>query len=402
MPLSATPRCGDTAAVATRTILHADMDAFYAAIEQRDDPALRGKPLLIGGLGPRSVVATASYEARPFGVHSAMPMAIARRRCPQAIVVEPRMAHYAAVSTQVMTVFESFTPLVEPLSLDEAFLDVTDSRALFGDADRVARKVKAAVFAATQLRVSVGAAATKFVAKVASDLRKPDGLLVVPPGSELDFLAPLPVSRLWGAGPRAQEAARAHGLHTIGDVRACTGDQLVVMFGEALARHFWNLARALDPRDVVPDREAKSISHETTFARDLHRPDDCVGVLLELSEGVGRRLRRAGLMGGTARLKLRYPDFTTVLRQAKLAPTDDDLVIHRAAKGLFTTHWDARLPVRLLGVSVSDLVPAVASRQGHLFAPPPRKNADLLRAVDAIRARFGDDKLKRAATDRRD
>jgi DNA polymerase-4 len=372
------------------------MDAFYAAIEQRDDPSLRGKPLIVGGLGPRAVVCTASYEARPFGVRSAMPMAIARRRCPQAIVREPRMAHYAAVSAQVLEVFESFTPLVEPLSLDEAFLDVTDSRALFGDGETVAKKLKAAVCAATQLTVSVGVAPSKYVAKVASDLRKPDGLVVVAEGAELDFLAPLPVSRLWGAGPRMQEVARAHGMHTIGDVRARTGDQLVAVFGEALAQHFWHLARGLDPRVVVPDRQAHSISHETTFARDLHREDDCVGVLLQLSEGVGRRLRRAGLLGGTVRLKLRYPDFTTTMRQSKVTPTDDDLVIHRAAKALFAAHWNPARPVRLLGVGVSGLLSATQLRQGDLFAP--RKSADLLRAVDAIRARFGDDKLKRGAT----
>jgi len=380
-----------------RTILHADMDAFYAAIEQRDDPALRGKPVVVGGLGPRSVVCTASYEARPFGVRSAMPMALARRRCPQAIVIEPRMEHYAAVSAQVQAVFESFTPLVEPLSLDEAFLDVTDSRALFGDGESIARKLKDAVHEATGLTVSVGVASSKFVAKVASDLRKPDGLVVVPPGGEVAFLQPLPVGRLWGAGPRAQDVARAHGLHTIGALAALTGDQLVALFGEALGRHFWQLARAIDERAVVPDHEAQSISHETTFARDLHREDDCLGILLELSEAVGRRLRRAGLAGGTVRLKLRYGDFTTVLRQKKVVPpTDDDLAIHRIAKVLFTATRDPRRSVRLLGVGVAALAPPAGPRQGELFTPG--KSADLLRAVDAIRARFGADKLKRGAT----
>jgi len=382
-----------------RTILHADMDAFYAAIEQRDRPELRGKPVIVGGTGPRSVVCTASYEARPFGVRSAMAMAQARRRCPQAVVVPPRMAHYAAVSAEVQTVFASFTPLVEPLSLDEAFLDVSDSRALFGDGAEIGRRLKAAVHDRTGLTVSVGVAGCKFVSKVASDLEKPDGLVVVPEGGDVEFLAPLPVARLWSAGPRAQAVFRERGLATIGDVRACTGERLVAMFGEAMGGHFWRLARALDERPVVPDREAKSISHETTFPSDLTAEDACVAVLLELSEGVGRRLRAADLVGGTVRLKLRYGDFETVVRQTKLAsPSDDDLALHRAVKALFAAAWDRRRSVRLLGVGAADLTPAGAPRQGQLFAAPAPKSRELLRAVDAIRARFGDGAIRRAAS----
>ncbi len=374
------------------------MDAFYAAIEQRDDPALRGRPVIVGGTGPRSVVSTASYEARPFGVRSAMPMAIALRKCPDAVVVPPRMAHYAQVAAQIHAVFESFTPLVEPLSLDEAFLDVSDSRALFGDGEAIARKLKAAVRDTTSLVVSVGVASNKFVAKVASDLRKPDALVVVPPGEEAAFLAPLAVGRLWGAGPQAQAAMRARGLHTIGDLQGLTGDAMVALFGEAGGRHFWKLARAMDDRAVVPDREAKSISHETTFATDLRREADCCGVLLELSEGVGRRLRRAGIVGRTVKLKLRYRDFTTVLRQSKLVPaSDDDLVIYRAAKALFLAHW-TRGPVRLLGVGVTDFTPAAASQQGSLFAAAPAREKNLMRAVDAIRDRFGDGSIRRGST----
>lgn len=374
------------------------MDAFYAAIEQRDDARLRGKPVIVGGLGPRAVVCTASYEARPFGVRSAMPMAVARRRCPQAIVIPPRMAHYAAVSAQVQAAFERFTPQVEPLSLDEAFLDVSASRALFGDGPKIARCIKETVLGETGLTVSVGVAASKFVAKVASDLRKPDGLVVVPPGQDLEFLAPLPVARLWGAGPRAQETMRAHGLVTIADVRACTGDRLVAMFGEALGRHFWKLARGIDDRPVVADREAKTISHETTFAHDLRGENECVRVLLELSESVGRRLRHADLAASVVRLKLRTPDFTTVVRQTKVSPpTADDLVIHRAAKGLFVRVWHRHTPVRLLGVGAADLHSLRGPMQGNLFAATARKSNELLRAVDAIRARFGDDAIRRGA-----
>jgi DNA polymerase-4 len=378
----------------TRTILHADMDAFYAAIEQRDRPELRGKPVIVGGDGPRQVVATASYEAREFGVHSAMPGVQARRLCPQGIFVPPRMDDYVAVSQQVRAVFDRYTDAVEPLSLDEAFLDVTGSQALFGDGETIARKVKADVFAATQLTVSVGVAASKYVAKVASDLKKPDGLVVVPPGTERGFLAPLPVGRLWGAGPVLQRRLAELGMRTIGDVQARTLSELTARLGANLGEHLHALSHGQDPRAVEPERVAKSIGHELTFARDLTTREQAHAVLLQLSEQVGRRLRQSGQCGTVVRLKLRLPDFTTCTRQRKVGPTHDDLVLHATVCELLASCWPGRPGIRLLGVTAAALVDGDGPVQGALFAAPPPKSERVLRAMDAIRDRHGEDAVR--------
>lgn len=370
------------------------MDAFYAAIEQRDRPELRGKPVIVGGDGPRQVVSTASYEARVFGVRSAMPGVRAKQLCPHGIFVVPRMAVYAAVSEQVRTVFERFTDQIEPLSLDEAFLDVTGSRALFGDGVTIAARIKNEVKAATQLTVSVGVATSKYVAKVASDLRKPDGLVEVPPGTERTFLAALPVSRLWGVGPVTQQQLERAGLRSIGDVQARSQAQLVAAFGANLGEHLFVLANGLDPRSVEPDRAAKSIGHEMTFAEDLHGEDQVKGVLLQLAEMVGRRLRRAHVRGRVVRLKLRYPDFTTLVRQQQVGPTADDLAIYRTGCALLDKVWNQHLGVRLLGVSVASLGDDAAPTQGSLFAPPPQKRDRLLKAMDRIRDRHGEDSVR--------
>ncbi|MFY9346028.1 MAG: DNA polymerase IV [Planctomycetota bacterium] len=378
---------------APRTILHADMDAFYAAIEQRDHPEWRGKPVIVGGDGPRQVVSTASYEARKFGVHSAMPGVRAKQLCPQGIFVVPRMEVYAAESARIREVFGRFTDQVEPLSLDEAFLDVTGSRALFGDGAAIAARVKAEVRAATQLTVSVGVASSKYVAKVASDLRKPDGLVVVPPGGEIAFLAPLPVSRLWGVGPVTQQRLEREGLRTIGQVQERSEAQLAAAFGANLGEHLFVLANGLDPRAVEPDRDAKSIGHEMTFAADLRAEGDVKAVLLQLAGMVGRRLRRAGVCCTVVRLKLRYPDFTTLVRQKKVAATADDLAIHQIAGALLAAVWDQRRGVRLLGVTAASLVGTAEPAQGELFAPAGRKRDRLLRAMDVIRDRHGEDSV---------
>ena len=380
----------------TRQILHADMDAFYASIEQRDRPELLGKPVIVGGEGRRGVVSTASYEARRFGVRSAMPGSRARALCPQGIFVTPRMDVYAAVAEQVRAIFERFTPLVEPLSLDEAFLDVTGCHALFGDGEAIATRIRADVLAETSLTVSVGVATSKYVAKVASDLKKPDGLVVVPAGSERDFLAPLPVGRLWGAGPVTQERLRQAGIETIGDVARLTRERLRALVGEAAAEHYHALANAVDPREVEPERDAKSISHETTFDEDVADDETIRRVLLELSEAVGRRLRRNGIRGEVVRLKLRYPPFETHTRQRKLAaPTDDDLVLYRTAKLLLDEARTSGRPVRLLGVGVSGLLEGPQPRQATLFDEPrvAEKSRNLLRAMDTIRDRFGNDAI---------
>jgi DNA polymerase-4 len=375
-----------------RTILHADMDAFYAAIEQRDHPHLRGKPVIVGGDGPRQVVATASYEARAFGVRSAMPGLRARRLCPQGIFVAPRMDVYADVGAQVRGVFARYTDHIEPLSLDEAFLDVTGSRLLFGDGAAIARRIKDDVRADTGLTVSVGVAASKYVAKVASDLRKPDGLVVVPRGGERAFLAPLPVSRLWGVGPVTQQRLHRAGLRTIGDVQRCGRDDLVEALGDNLGEHLFALGNGDDPREVE-SRAAKSMGHELTFARDLSTADQARQVLLQLCEQVGRRLRQHGQCATVVRLKLRLPDFTTMLRQRAVEPTQDDLAIYRQACALLESCWPGEPGIRLLGVTAAQLAPASGPAQGALFGPS-RRGRRVLDAMDAIRDRHGEDAVR--------
>lgn len=387
--------------MAPPTILHVDLDAFYAAVEQRDDPALRGKPVLVGGSARRGVVASCSYEARTFGIHSAMPMAEALRLCPQAIVVPARHGRYGDVSAQVFAIFHRFTPLVEGLSVDEAFLDVTASRSLFGGGEIIARRIKDAIRSELDLTASAGVAPIKFAAKVASDLRKPDGLVVVPAGEERAFLLPLPVSRLWGVGPVTQQQLERAGLRTIGDVQRLDEGELRRAFGDSLGPHLFVLANGLDPREVEAERQARSIGHELTFAEDLRTQDEVHGVLLQLAEMVGRRLRREGVRGGVVRLKLRYGDFTTLVRQRKGTPTDDDQVLYQTARELLAAAWERARGVRLLGITAAQLVAGGVPAQGSLFAPAPRQRERLLRAMDAIRDRHGEDKLRHGGGERR-
>lgn len=375
------------------------MDAFYASIEQRDHPEWRGRPVIVGGTGRRGVVSTASYEARVFGVHSAMPMAEARLRAPEAIVVTPRMDVYSSVSDVILGVFHSITPLVEPLSLDEAFLDVTASRALFGDSLQIARRIQNDVYARTRLTISIGCASTKFVAKVASDLHKPNGITVVEPGTEKQFLAVLPVSRLWGAGRVTQQHLQSLGLLTIGDVQRWTPEDLVTTLGEAAGLHFHELAHGRDPREIEPDRDAKSIGREVTFSEDLAGDDACEGVLLELCESVGRRMRRADVRGTVVKLKLRFPPFVTISRQQMLPrPSHDDLDIYYRVLEMFRAARSSGTPVRLLGVSVGGLSTGEVPRQRSMFDTPEedQKKDRLRRAMDQIKNRFGEDSIRRA------
>jgi len=276
------------------TILHVGMDAFYASVEQRDRPALRGRPVIVGGLAGRGVVSAASYEARKFGVHSALPMAAARRLCPQGVFLPVRMQHYAQISRQLREIFFAFTPLVEPLSLDEAFLDVHGSTALLGSAPTIARLLKARIQAETGLIASVGVAPNKFLAKLASDLGKPDGFVVVAADAVRAFLAPLPVGRIWGVGKKAEQRLHALGVRTIGQLVALPEKVLVGHFG-ASGRHIGQLAHGQDERAVVPDREAKSISTETTFAQDSGDPEVLRACLLDLVDHLASRLREEGL-----------------------------------------------------------------------------------------------------------
>jgi DNA polymerase-4 len=373
------------------------MDAFYASVEQRDRPELRGRPVIVGGLGGRGVVSAASYEARPFGVHSAMPMSIARRLCPQGVFLPVRMKRYAAVSRQVRDVLHSFTPLVEPLSLDEAFLDVRGCEGLFGPAPEIAHKVKGRIKAETGLTASVGVAANKFLAKVASDLGKPDGLVVVPAGGAAAFLGPLPVGRVWGVGAKAEGRLHALGVRTVGQLAALPEKALVGHFGE-LGRHVWRLARGDDGRAVVPDGAAKSVSAETTFARDIGDREALRTWLLGLTDHLAGRLRHAGLRARTVEVKVRSSDFRTRHRAQGLGQaTNATGVIWQAARQLLDRGLtDEVLPVRLLGVGASRLT-REGVVQGDLFDGGRRQQEALDRAIDAIRGRFGGAAIRRGS-----
>jgi DNA polymerase IV len=367
-------------------IIHLDMDAFYASVEQRDDPALRGKPVIVGGDSRRGVVLAASYEVRPFGVRSAMPMARALRLAPAAIVVPPRHDVYAAVSAQVFDILASVTPLYEPLSLDEAFLDVTASVALFGAPSKIAETLRHRIATEVGLPASAGIADVKLVAKIASDLAKPNGQLEVPSGQSAAFLAPLPVTRLWGVGPKTARTLAALGLTTIGELAASDPAYLERRLG-AGGRELWEQAHAVDPRPVVPDREAKSIGAEDTFDEDLADVEALRPHVHAQALRVGERLRRAGLLARTVQLKLKRSDFTLVTRRATLdAPTDDGQQIYRATAELLAR--EPPRPTRLTGVSAQNLVPAAAA-QLDLYATTPSATSALNRALDAISDRFG-------------
>ncbi|GAC1459105.1 MAG: DNA polymerase IV [Candidatus Limnocylindrales bacterium] len=383
----------------TRTILHGDLDAFYASVEQRDHPEYRGKPVIVGG-GPheRGVVSAASYEARAFGVRSAMPLRTAGALCPQGIFVPGDHAAYAAASDAVMALFSARTPLVQPISLDEAFLDITATLALFGGAEAIARELKRAVREELGLVLSVGIATNKLCAKIGSDLRKPDGLVIVPPGEEAAFLAPLPLSRLWGVGPKTRGLLEEIGMRTIGDLARARPEILGTRFGEH-GRSIWERANGIDDSTVEPEVEAKSVGHEYTFERDTGDAAQIEATLLRLAEGVGRRLRAGNSRARTITLKLRVAPFETRTRQRTLAePTHDDLRLYETARALLRAALAADraagrvAPVRLVGVSASGLV---AGEQLGLFESA--RTARLNAALDAVRDRFGDTALDRVS-----
>jgi DNA polymerase-4 len=380
---------------AERSILHVDMDAFYASIEQRDDPSLEGRPVVVGG-NTRGVVAAASYEARKFGIRSAMPMREALRRCPDLCRIPPRMSHYQAVSREVFAVFREFTPLVEGLSLDEAFLDVSSSRQLFGDEIAIAREIKRRIAGRTGLTASVGVAPNKLVAKIASDLDKPDGLCIITADNLREMLDPLPVGVIPGIGRETLARLRPFGIETIADLRLAPDHQLESVFGRYTQRARAR-ASGVDDRPVVPVRADKSISAEETFDTDLDQRADMHRQLLQLAEKTASRLRAKELVAGTVQVKIRQTDFTTFTRQSTLRPpTNGTEVLYRAATRLLD-QWlldypDARL--RLLGVGGSALV---RDAQPDLFAQgaaPGRKELD--HAVDEIRSRFGSASVSRA------
>ena len=375
-----------------RDILHLDMDAFYASVEVLDNPELRGQPVIVGGTSNRGVVSAASYEAREFGVHSALPIVTARRRCPHGVFLPVRMWRYVEMSEIIFSIFRRFTPLVEPLSLDEAFLDVTGSRRLFGTPVEIAAEIKRLVKSQTGLTVSAGSAPTKFVAKIASDLQKPDGLTVVEPGKVCEFLHPLPIGRLWGVGRATQKALALLGVETIGDLARIPEEVLTRRFGEH-GRHLSLLSRGIDDRDVHPDHEIKSLGAEDTYPEDVTRVDAAKKELLWLATRVSRRLRRKGFTARTITLKVKYSDFKQVTRAVTLGrATDEAREIYQAACGLLPETAVGKRPVRLLGISLSKLgLWAEDSAQPSLFPDNPgnERGRRLDRAMDAISDKYG-------------
>jgi DNA polymerase-4 len=385
--------------VGPRTILHLDLDAFYASVEQLDDPSLRGRPVIVGGPSRRGVVCAASYEARKFGVRSAMPTARARKLCPDGAFLPPRFERYGELSHHVFEIYRRYTPLVEPLSLDEAFLDVTASRSLHGPGADIARAIKRAVRGECGLAVSAGIAEVKLAAKIATDLGKPDGLVEVPQGGVAAFLAPLPVGRLWGVGQVTEEALRKIGVATIGDLTRTPDVALAAAVGANHAHDLKGLARGEDPREVVPDEAAKSIGAEDTFGEDVRGGPALERELLSQAGRVGRRLRVAGLAGRVVTLKVKYADFTLVTRRVTLdRPTDDDRTILAAARGLLA-RVEVERPVRLTGISVSGFAGEADRGQLELFgggpaaagSEPPEdgRRRALNAALDKLADKFG-------------
>jgi DNA polymerase IV len=380
-----------------RTILHVDMDAFYASVEEQDRPDLKGKPLIVGGTGGRGVVAAASYAVRRFGVRSAMPMREALRRCPDAIVVAPRMARYQEISAQIFEIFREFTPLVEGLSLDEAFLDITASQRLLGDPEVIGAEIRRRIAKKTGLTASVGIAPNKLLAKIASDLHKPDGMCCINAGNMREILDALPIQKLFGVGQKTLPAVHAAGIRTFGDARAAGDEMLWRAFGKH-GKAMRDRACGLDERPVEPDREEKSISAEETFAADIRAAAELTAQLARLADRAASRLRAHNLVAGRVSVKIRRGDFTTYTRQRALSPPTQDTAIVSAAAQSLLGAWTASQPragVRLLGVGVSELQSLC---QSDLFSGPlPGPGARLDSAVDGIRDRFGEGFLTRAS-----
>jgi DNA polymerase-4 len=387
-------------ATRARTILHVDMDAFYASVEQLRNPELRGKPVIVGGPGARGVVAAASYEARVYGIHSAMPSTQAQRLCPHAIFVAGDHELYGQVSERVMRIFRSFTPLVEAISLDEAFLDVTGAHRLHGDGPTIAAEVRAAVWEQEHLTCSVGVAPSKFVAKLASEAAKPRigrhgpepglGVKVVRPDEVLAFLHPLPVQALWGVGPKTLEKLHRLGVDTVGDLASLEERSALSSLGAASGTHLRQLAMGIDDRDVIPHQKAKSIGHEETFAHDHHSHESLQKQLVRLGDSVAQRLRAAGVAGRTVSIKVRFHDFRTITRSVTLpsaVDTGPDVV--RAATELLRK-VDPTPGVRLLGIHVSQLADGSARQLTFDDVEAPSWD-DATGAIDAIRDRFGHD-----------
>lgn len=376
---------------AQRSILHADLDAFFASVEQLHDPSLVGRPVIVGGLGNRGVVAAASYEARRFGVHSAMPMARARRACPDGVFLRPRFEAYSEASRAVLEVFRSVTPFVEPLALDEAFLDVTGARRLLGTPAEIAAVLRERVRDATGLVVSVGGATTKHLAKLASQDAKPDGVLILDPDAEFPYLQRLSVGRLWGVGPATLAKLERLGVDTVADLTALPDGALDTAVGAGRAEHLLALAANADDRDVETEHAAKSVGHEETFPRDVHSPESLHTEVVRLAELVTRRLRSAGLMARTVVLKARYPDFSTVTRSRTLPEATDHAATVSGVALELLDDVDVRRGLRLLGVSTSNLLERGGSQETLDLSGSDDASRRLDVALDELRDRFGDE-----------
>jgi DNA polymerase-4 len=378
----------DALGASKRRILHCDLDAFYASVEQIRDPSLTGKPVIVGGdPHKRGVVAAASYEARAFGVHSAMPLATAVRLCPHGEFIRADFKLYGDYSQRVFDIYRRFTPLVEPLSLDEAYLDLTGTERALGPTREVALRIRDEVKSSTQLNLSIGIARCKVVAKIASDLQKPHGFVEVLPGEEAAFLAPLPLRRLPGLGPSTEQRLTGLRLQTIGDLAAVRMDELIRLFGKH-GLGLWEFAHGIDKRPVTPPGDPKSISRETTFDRDMNEPAELEAVLRDLAQHAAKSMRDSSLLCRTINLKLRYANFETITRSHTLTqPTAvEDVIVHEALE-LFRTAWDGNRKIRLLGAGVSSLSPA--SQQLTMFETGPIKQAAVTASVDKIRDRYG-------------
>ena len=388
------------------TFLHVDMDAFFASVEQRDHPELKGRPVVVGSPpDQRGVVSAASYEARPYGIHSAMPSRTACQKCPHAVFLPVNMPRYKEVSRRIMRIFETYTPFVQPLSIDEAFLDVTGAQRLFGDGKTIGEKIRRDIQAATGLTASVGVAPNMFLAKIASDMNKPDGLTLVPfePEAIEKFLAPLPISRMWGVGKVTQKKLLSLGITTIGELQNCDPAMLERAVGPRAAKTFTRLARGIDERDIVLESEEKSISNETTFKDDVTDREAIEAAFKRLIDKVGSRLRKAGLFTSTVHIRIRWSDFSTITRQTRLAlPCDDDMTLRETGMELLELHLRNR-PVRLIGFGISGLTSTdrTGSQQLNLFDAPDttqhEKRKQLSHTGDDIKRKYGKQSLRRGS-----
>lgn len=402
-----------------RWIMHVDMDAFFASVEQLDHPEYKGHPVIVGGLSSRGVVATASYEARKFGVHSAMPISRAKKLCPQGIFVYPNMARYKEISHVIHNVMEEFTPLIEPLSLDEAFLDVTGITHKFTGPKALGRAIKDRVFAETGLIISAGLAPNKFLAKLASDLDKPDGLVVIPYGKECESLANLPIKRIWGVGPSTERRLKHGGFLLIKDIQALSDEKPLVPYVGNQARRIWELARGIDERPVEPDRQIQSVGNEETYESDVEDPAVIDLELHYFANRVAKRLRKYGLMGHTVSIKVRYNDFKTISRQKRLdSATDQERIIYDTSVLLWNKLMRERTgvpfvqahtsildmpikPIRLLGVTVSGLSTEGIVQEDLFSSEVDEKEEKLSTVLDSLASKFGENAIMSGALWRR-